>query len=178
VPREADELAGAVIDVIRDALQPLTERVCTIERQFGELTHETTLTLTKELAAVRERLAVVETRAPVPGPPGADGVNGQDGLGFDDLAIDFDGNRMLTLRFTRGDQTKTFAIELPFLKWQGTYRGTTAYRPGDVVTWAGSAWHAKEATMEPPGDGSKTWTLMVKRGRDGRDGKDRAAALR
>jgi hypothetical protein len=171
VPPDANELAGVVIDVIRDALEPLATRVSTVERQFGERVHETTLTLTRELAAVRERLAVVETRAPVPGPPGADGVNGQDGLGFDDLGVDFDGNRTLTLHFTCGDQTKSFAIELPFLKWQGTYRGTTAYRPGDVVTWAGSAWHAKEATMEPPGEGSKAWTLMVKRGRDGRDAK-------
>jgi hypothetical protein len=176
VPREADELAGAVVDVMRDALQPLAERVHTIEARLGELAHETTLDLTQALAGVRERLAVVETRAPVPGPAGADGINGRDGLGFDDLAVDFDGQRTIVLRFTRGAEIKTFAIELPYLKWQGTYRGTTAYRAGDVVTWAGSAWHANEATMEAPGERSKAWTLMVKRGRDGRDASNSAGS--
>jgi hypothetical protein len=177
---EADELAGLLIEVIRDALRPVGDKVAALETQARDLEtrvmhaltearpHDAVLTLTKDLSAVRERVAVVETRAPVPGPPGADG---HDGLGFDDVAVDFDGNRTITVRFQRGDQSKAFPIELPYLKWQGTYRGSAMYRPGDVVTWAGMAWHANEPTMEAPGERSKAWTLMVKRGRDGKDAR-------
>jgi len=48
-----------------------------------------------------------------------------------------------------------------------------SYDPGDLVTWAGSTWHCDEATTSKPGEyaGAKNWTLMVKRGRDGKDAK-------
>jgi hypothetical protein len=186
VPRDANALADVVIEVIRDALRPLRDQMAALETEARaietrltqalsvtetRLVHDAALTLTKELGAVRERLVVVETRAPVPGPPGTNGVDGQDGLGFDDVGVDFDGNRTITVRFQRGDQVKTFPIELPYLKWQGTYRGTSLYHPGDVVTWAGMAWHANEPTTDAPGERSKAWTLMVKRGRDGKDAR-------
>lgn len=46
---------------------------------------------------------------------------------------------------------------------------------GDVVTWAGSAWHCQEATADKPGT-SAAWKLMVKSGRDGRDAGSPAPA--
>ena len=98
--------------------------------------------LTKEYAALRERIAVVETRPALPGPPGPpgrDGVDGQPGT--------------------------------PGLSFEGVYQDGKAYEVGHLVTWAGSSWHCNEATTTKPGDGSKAWTLMVKRGRDGKDGK-------
>jgi hypothetical protein len=127
------------------------------------------------MEAFGERIAVLETRAPVPGPPGKDGrdgLAGADGLGFEDLDVTFDGDRTLALTFTRGDRQKAFPIPLPFLRHCGIYTDGVAYAPGDVVTWAGSAWHCREATTVRPGDGLKAWTLIVKRGRDGKDGKD------
>jgi hypothetical protein len=42
------------------------------------------------------------------------------------------------------------------------------------VTWAGSEWHCHTTTTTKPGEGSKAWTLKVKRGRDGKDAKDGA----
>lgn len=138
-------------------------------------------TAAAEIAAVRERVAVLETRAPVPGPAGTDGLNGkdgEDGFGFEDLAVDFDGDRTLALRFTRGDLVKVFPITVPFLKYQGVYQDGQSYVDGDVVTWAGSTWVASEPTQTKPGEyaGAKAWTLCVKKGRDGKDGKDGAPA--
>lgn len=106
------------------------------------------------------------------GADGAHGKDGVDGLGFDDLAVEFDGDRTIALTFTRGDQKKTWPIVLPFQKYQGVYQQGKAYEPGDTVTWASQLWHCREATITPPGDGSKSWQLCVRKGRDGRDGRD------
>lgn len=50
-----------------------------------------------------------------------------------------------------------------------------AYRKGSAVTWSGSLWIAEAATKSKPGEGSmdsRAWRLAVKKGADGRDGKD------
>jgi hypothetical protein len=56
------------------------------------------------------------------------------------------------------------------LRYRKTWQPDTAYDAGDVVTCAGSGWVCDAATTAKPGD-SKDWTLFVKRGRDGKDGK-------
>lgn len=112
------------------------------------------------------------------GDKGADGHHGKDGadgLGFDDLSVLHDGGRGLTFRFIKGDRIRDFAVTVPALIYQGVYIDAQTYEKGDVVTWAGSTWHCHEATTTKPGDGSASWKLMVKRGRDGRDGHDAAA---
>lgn len=154
---QADALAAIVADAIKAAVWPLIGR-----------------------------LAVLEARAPVPGRDGRDGENGLpglngekgadgrdgiDGLGFDDLEVLHDGERAFTLRYVRGDRVKdvgTFRIPCEI------YRGVwleQSYERGDCVTWAGSEWHCNAATTTKPGEGAQAWTLKVKRGRDGRDGK-------
>jgi hypothetical protein len=149
------------------ALGDIRERVKSLEtRVFDD-------GLTKAIAAVSERVAVVETRAPVPGPAGKDGLNGKDGadgLGFEDLSVDFDGDRTLALKFERGTVKKSFPVKLTYLRYQGVFTEGKTYEIGDVVTWAGSTWHANDVTDAKPGEGSKAWTLIVKRGRDGKDG--------
>lgn len=102
--------------------------------------------LAKELGTLRERVAVVEVKAMQPGPQGEPGTNGQDGK---DGA---DGKAGLT--------------------YQGVWQDGKQYEFGDLSTWAGATWHCNEPTTSKPGDGSKAWTLIVKRGRDGRDGRD------
>jgi hypothetical protein len=118
----------------------------------------------------------------VPGPPGhgldgARGIDGQDGLGFDDLAVLHDGERSVTFRFLKNDRIKEFAVTFPMEIYRGVYADGKTYDRGDRVTWAGSEWHANEPTTTKPGDGSKAWTLTVKRGRDGKDGLDAPGAL-
>jgi hypothetical protein len=142
---------------------------------------EIELTLTKQVGPLSERLARLEERAPIPGPPGQDGKDGAhgengkdgvDGLGFDDLDVVYDGDRTIEVKMQRGDRVKSWPIVLPFQKQQGVFADGKTYVQGDVVTWGGSQWHCNEETSSKPGEGSKAWTLVVKRGRDGRDGKD------
>ena len=55
------------------------------------------------------------------------------------------------------------------LKYRGVHELGAAYDAGDTVTHGGSLWHCNVLTKERPGEGSKDWTLAVKRGRDGKD---------
>ena len=116
------------------------------------LVHSALQPLQKSMAALQERIAVAEVRPLLPGPPGKDGLNGKDGERGKDGAPGKDG--------------------LAGLSFEGVYQEGKSYDAGNLVTWAGSSWHCNEPTTTKPGEGSKAWTLMVKRGRDGRDGKD------
>lgn len=153
------ELRDRVVTMETKALLPLPEpppvdlsnvfqRLTAVELGLQSKAQETAplLTtvadLTKEHAALRERIAVMEVKPALPGPQGDPGPAGKDGQ---------DGTAGLT--------------------YQGVFQEGKQYEPGDVTTWAGSTWHCNEVTESKPGE-SKAWTLMVKRGRDGRDGKD------
>lgn len=94
---------------------------------------------------------------------GKDGAPGRDGVGFDDLDL-VESDEGVLLRFTRGDQVKSF--RLPIVVDRGVWR-EGQYRKGDGVTWAGSFWIAQEDTTEKP-DTGKGWRLAVKKGRDGK----------
>lgn len=135
--------------------------------------------LTKDIGAMRERVAVVEVRAQVPGPAGQngadgkDGKDGADGLGFDDLMAVQTDERSFTIKAQRGDRVKDIGTaRFPIQIQRGVYTEGKSYEQGDVVTWGGSQWHCDAETTTKPGDGSKGWTLVVKRGRDGKDGRD------
>jgi hypothetical protein len=111
------------------------------------------------------------------GKDGAPGADGADGLGFDDLTLDYDGERTFSFRLQRGETVKDFAIKVPVTLYRGVYRDGGAYERGDAVTWAGSTWIARRDTVAKP-DASDDWQLAVKRGREGkagRDGKDLTA---
>lgn len=105
----------------------------------------------------------------VPGLPGLDGKDGKDGLGFDDLSVEHDGERELTLRFARGEQVKTFSVKLPIPLDRGVWK-EGSYAKGDGVTHGGQFFIARRDTSEKPEfvEGS-AWRLAVKKGRDGKD---------
>lgn len=103
-------------------------------------------TVQAKVFEVSERVAVVETRPQLAGPQGEPGLPGKDGEPGENG--------------TAG------------LSFEGVYQEGKSYEHGHLVTWAGSSWHCNEPTTTKPGDGSKAWTLMVKRGRDGKDGRD------
>lgn len=137
-------------------LSPLLERITALEQtqdKDASRLEGYSSALQRDAAALSERIAVLETRAPLPGPPGKDGVKGQDGV---------DG--------TPGKDG------LAGLSFEGVYQDGQTYDKGNLVTWAGSSWHCNTATMSKPGE-SGDWTLMVKRGQNGRDGRDAAGAL-
>lgn len=64
---------------------------------------------------------------------------------------------------------------LPAMIYRGVFRDGEAYEQGDTVTWGGSLWFCNEPTTDKPLDGSKTWQLAAKRGRDGKDARDGGA---
>lgn len=100
---------------------------------------------------------------------GKDGEPGQDGMGFEDLDVAYDGEKTITLTFTKGETVKEFPLLMPIVLDRGVYRDGTEYKSGDAVTWAGSVWIAQKDTGAKP-DTSGDWRLSVKRGRDGKDG--------
>lgn len=131
-------------------------------------------------------LAINKIRPEMIGPPGRDGLAGlpgrdgkdgapgapgRDGLGFDDLAVHYDGERCITFRFVRGDQWKEFPLVIPFVLDRGVYRDGISYARGDAVTHGGCVWIAQDSTAGQPGNGSGAWRLAVKKGRDGKDGE-------
>jgi hypothetical protein len=140
----AQDYADVLVLAIKSELGPVHATLTHVRDQHTEL-RALADTLTKELGAVRERLAAVEAQPSQPGPQGDPGPAGQDG--------------------------KDGAPGTPGLVFMGVYQDGKAYDIGHVTTWAGSTWHCNEATTQKPGDGSKAWTLMVKRGRDGKDGR-------
>lgn len=183
MPPDTDALASLVVLTIQKAMTPVLERLAAAEARLsvmGDLrdrvvTVETKAAiaspplekpadlgplwsqlsvaevrlsvladLPKEIAGLRERLAVLETRPAIPGPVGEPGTPGKDGLDGKDGAAG--------------------------LSFEGVYQEGQSYEKGHLVTWGGSSWHCNEPTTSKPGDGSKAWTLMVKRGRDGKDG--------
>lgn len=118
------------------------------------------------------------------GEPGEKGIDGKDGLhgkdgqdgitmDVDDLqAVEYDGERTVTLKFQRGDRVKTFPIKFANVLDRGVWDAQKVYEPGDGVTLGGSFWIAQADTNSRPGtpDGAKSWRLAVKKGSDGRIG--------
>lgn len=104
------------------------------------------------------------------GKDGEPGKPGLDGLGFDDLTVEHDGERGFTLRFVRGEKTKEFAFFIPTLLDRGVFQKDSEYQKGDAVSWGGSLWIAQTQTTSVPGDASD-WRLAVKKGRDGKPGE-------
>ena len=60
--------------------------------------------------------------------------------------------------------------QAPTMKYCGVWEPERSYSVGDFVTQEGSMWHCEVPCtgVRPP---ASTWTLCVKRGRDGKDAK-------
>lgn len=101
---------------------------------------------------------------------GSPGKDGRDGLGFDDLQVEYDGEKTITLKMQRGDVVKEANIVMPIVIDKGIYKDGQTYLPGDGVTWAGSYWICKSKSAVKPDSADSGWRLAVKRGRDGKDG--------
>jgi len=145
-------LAGALID--RDGCLVVT------------LTDGTTKTLGAVVGKDADTDAIAEmvrgevAKIPIP----------KDGLGFEDMTVETDGDRGCVLRFERGDLKKEFTLSFPMVLDRGVWR-EQGYAKGDGTTYGGSFFIAQRATEahEKPGN-SDGWRLAIKKGRDGRDG--------
>lgn len=160
-----EDFADVVRLTIKAALAPEQARNAQLTQALTEAR--------ADLAMLRERLVVLETRAPLPGPAGPAGKDGTDGFAAGDLECvpSPEDPRLVTLQFRRGEVV-TPAGRLHFKGvpvYCGVYQNGARYEPGDMVTLNGSVWHATAPTSERPGLGNPTWTLAVKCGRDGKD---------
>lgn len=107
----------------------------------------------------------------VVGKDGAPGKDGRDGFSLDDLQIEDDADGTITLRFVRGDLVREKQVRYPRGD-RGVYRGDEVYRKGDGVTYGGSWWVAQKDAPEGAPGLSGDWRLAVKKGRDGKDGRN------
>ena len=101
------------------------------------------------------------------GEKGEPGKDGADGFGFDDLTVEYDGEKNFAFKFIKGERVKQFDFTLPVVLDRGIFTSGKEYTPGDGVTWAGHYWIAQAETKAKPGEGND-WRLAVKRGRDGK----------
>jgi hypothetical protein len=159
MPFDAAAMAEVVEAVIKSALAPLVARVKALEAHPPA-----------DLGDVRERIATLEAHKPEPGPAGPIGEKGADGVGVTDYSVDYDGERTFTHKWSSGGEIQQMQFRTPLAIFQGVYVDGKIYERGDLVTVNGSMYHANVDTTARPGNGSKDWTLAVKRGKDDRGG--------
>lgn len=70
----------------------------------------------------------------------------------------------------RGEQGTAGTTGEPGLVWQGDWRASSTYAPGDCVAFEGSSYVAIEASTNVPPPAAR-WDLLAKKGDDGRDGR-------
>lgn len=95
--------------------------------------------------------------------------------GIDAIDVDKSGDREITVKITdsRGEQVvKTFSMQNVI--YQGIYdeKKDADYEDGDMVTCGGSVWHCLSKNPGRPGDSNPNWKLAVKRGQNGKDGRN------
>ena len=95
-------------------------------------------------------------------------TDGIDGVGFDDMSVEYDGEKTVTFIFAKDDTEKLFKLNMPIMLFRGAYKEGTEYTVGDTVSFGGSSWTAIADTKEKPGTG-KDWQVSSKKGRDGKD---------
>jgi hypothetical protein len=101
-------------------------------------------------------------------------VDGRDGLSLEDMTLEHDGDRTTTFVFARGDVRREYRVVWPIVIYRGVFETGRAYVRGDTVTHLGSMYHCNTPTEAHPNTGSPDWTLAVKHGRDGRNGRHAA----
>jgi hypothetical protein len=107
----------------------------------------------------------------VNGRDGRDGKDGRDAFDLEDFECSIsDDERMLTLAWARGNVRVEKQIRLSHAIYKGVWSAGD-FLKGDMVTFGGSVFVAKRDTNSRP-ESDDSWQLCVKRGRDGKDGKD------
>jgi hypothetical protein len=94
--------------------------------------------------------------------------------GYPDIEVEQDVNQrtfVMRVRSTLGT-VKEFTFSIPAVIYRGVFTEGLDYRRGDSVGWGGNLWHCDvDGTKEHPEVPTKDWTLMVREGRPGKDGK-------
>jgi hypothetical protein len=167
-PAELEALAVGLAPVVRElitaAVAPVIARIVALE--------------SRQLTPGRDGRDGPQGPTGPPGDPGQRGEIGPPGLQLnaaDFQRSEYDGDRNLVLRFGPESAAVELPIRLPIPIYRGVYDEARTYEPADVVTFGGHVWIAKRDTNARPSDllteGKSAWTLMAKRGRDGKDGR-------
>lgn len=107
-------------------------------------------------------LEEVRELARMPGPPGADG------MGFDDMHMEYDGERTFSFVFRKDGKENRYDFAAPLVLDRGVFKEGQPYVKGDGVSFGGCFWIAQKETNAKPGT-DPTWRLAVKKGRDAKD---------
>lgn len=100
------------------------------------------------------------------------GEKGRDGFALEAFDIQHMGDgRTIEMSFDQDDIRHTYELQFPVAIYRGVYKAGETYQFGDLVTWAGSLWHAEKETSAKPDSPDGDWRLAVKKGRDGKDAK-------
>lgn len=139
----------------KDGVSPAAEDVAAcFERRFSEF-----------LLAGERRIYEMADKAIDRMPRAKDGV---DGIGWDAMSVEFDGERTVTLVFDKGDDRMEYPVTFPVVLDKGFWKDGAKAAPGDGFTFGGSYWIAQKDTDTKPEIGNADWRLAVKRGRDGK----------
>lgn len=102
---------------------------------------------------------------------GKDGAPGRDGADLSDVEFEYDGERGITVKAKGGQVVRRY--EMPIVIDKGYWRDGLSAKNGDAYTHDGSLWIALRETSTKPSTGSNSdWRLAVRKGRDGKPGKD------
>lgn len=173
---QPDAFAEVVAMAIKSAIAPLQARIAALEIDKAQ-SAAIAAGAADTIGAMRERIATLEAREPIAGPPGPAGLDGKagaDGLGFDQLTVTHDGRRTLTFSCASGDRVRDVGrVVLPIPISEGRYLSGKAYEYGDLVTHDRSTWQCVKGTSTCPGTaaGAGYWLQWAARGDRGRDGR-------
>jgi hypothetical protein len=144
---QREDIATAIVLNRKTVLAPLQADVAALKARLAATIAEQA-GFRDSVTGVRERLAVIESRPPLAGPPGQDGAPGPPG-----------------------------PPGKPGLESKGDWHAGESYDTGDLVRYRSAIWICEQdGTIRLPGDGSGAWKLWIKPrdGKDGKDGKDAA----
>lgn len=118
------------------------------------------------------------------GPQGIPGKAGSNGT-IDNIKVLQDPENPRSVRLLYKDSGQPIEggeLYFPAQVYQGVFSIAKTYELGDVVTWAGSLWHAKGHVVgvkpdEHMPDSKRMWQLIVKRGSEGKAGPPGAKGL-
>lgn len=89
--------------------------------------------------------------------------------GIDDIQVDYDGERRLSLKFVQGAKVKSVELVLPIPIDRGVWDENTGYEKGDTITAGGSLWICQKNNHGQRPGTTPAWRLGAKKGKDGRD---------
>lgn len=137
----------------KDGIAPSAEDVAAcFERRFSEF-----------LLAGERRIYEMADKAIDRMPRAKDGI---DGIGWDAMSVEFDGERTVTLVFDKGEEQFTYPVTFPLVIDKGFWKDGTQASQGDGYTFGGSYWIAQKATDTKPEVGNDDWRIAVRKGRD------------